>query len=115
MLERRARGAANIHFVTYGALLENAAAEFTKMLGFLGLEAHSAAVEAAVERSSFASLRAREEAHPRADRGFFFRKGREGSGAEELEPSVMDEIDLSSGALYRGIQKAAGHGSKSSR
>lgn len=94
-------------FVSYERMMADAAVILEKVVPFLGLSASEQQIASAVERCSFERLKAREqERKPSIIGRQFFRKGRVGGGAEELEPRVRATIEKRTAKLY---QRATEH------
>lgn len=89
-LEARERSTA-IFFASYDQLLENPDAVLIEMLSWLGVRHTQGTVARAVQNMKFGNLRAL-EARDSADKPPVFRKGRVGSGSQELKPETVAEI-----------------------
>ena len=95
----------NMMVLRYEDLLQKTDQSFADLAEFCGLEVDRARITRAVESSRFERLRQTE-----AEQGFgqkpaasksFFRKGKAGSGMEELSPSQVERIKADHGAVMR--------------
>jgi hypothetical protein len=89
-LEAHGSGA-TIFFATYDQLLKDPEAVLTEMLSWLGVRHTSNAVARAVRNMQFGNLKAL-EARDSADKPPVFRRGRNGSGSQELKAATVSEI-----------------------
>lgn len=95
-------------FADYAALRDDTAGTLRSIAEFLGLDAGDALLSEAIERCNFEYLRAREGSSRPVDLDHpFFRKGRAGSGAEELQPATLDRIQRIGGPRYRQAAEIA--------
>lgn len=104
LAQRRARPE-GVRFLCYERLHADPLNEMRGVLGFFGLSASDEAVTAGVQANSFERLRSREEKQGKPENDRFFRKGRIGGAAEELEPAVLDAIEKRGGSLYRRVRE----------
>jgi hypothetical protein len=91
-------GGATIYFTSYDQLLQNPEAVLVEMLDWLGVTHSSSVINRAVENMRFANLKAL-EARDSADRPPVFRRGRNGSGSQELKAATVSEIRRSTDNL----------------
>lgn len=81
-------------------LLHDVASALGTITHFLGLRADEAVFPTAIERSRFEILRAEEELNPKNPEEFSFRKGRAGTGVEELTPETQRAIAAAARPIY---------------
>lgn len=91
---------------SYERLLNDGVSELGRAAKFLGIAAESENLRAAIERCAFDRLREREEKNPPTSGEFFFRKGRQGGGREELNQATVDFIQAGGNAWYDRATKA---------
>lgn len=108
-IRQREKSADRVHFAAYETLQTDTAGTFRAIVNFLGLAATEEQLAGAVERCSFAQLQTREkERKGGAQENLFFRKGRVGGGAEELQASTTQAIEAAARPLYlRSCELAA--------
>jgi hypothetical protein len=87
-----------LHVMQYEAMVQNPAAAFASMLGFLGEDPPRERFERALNFSAFDRLRAQEQAsgfveQPVISRGAFFRSGRPGEWETTLTPAQQHRIE----------------------
>jgi hypothetical protein len=100
-LSQRHQFPAFTHFTTYESLQREPAGTLGRIVDFLGIASTPAQIAAAIERCSFTRLKSRERAlDTAAPEKPFFRKGRVGAGAEELQAGPLQEIQQRAGPLY---------------
>jgi hypothetical protein len=113
------REGATVFFASYDQLLQNPEAVLVEILGWLGVRHAPSAVIRAVQNMQFRNLQAL-EARNSADRPPVFRKGRNGSGSDELKAATVSEIRrqtnhllVEADACVAGQRGKNGHVSKS--
>lgn len=106
-LEFQRKNPAEILFVTYERLLNRGTAELARCAAFLGLAGAEPNFAAAIERCSFERLRKKEELNPKNTKEFFYRKGREGSGREELNEATVRLISERGDRWYEKAESLA--------
>lgn len=108
-LAQRADFPGRTHFTTYEALQGDPASTLRRIADFLGIASTEGQLATAIERCSFTRLKAREQELDAAAPGQpFFRRGRVGSGSEELQAATVAEIRRIGGPLYASARGAAG-------
>lgn len=96
-----------VHLLRYEDVLANPVARFGEVAHFLGFDASSAVLEAAVNAVSFQRLRAAEDMHgfaermPNQDR--FFRSGIAGGWRNSLSSEQIDRIEADHGPMMRRL------------
>lgn len=106
-LEYRAESPERTLFASYEMLFENGPDTLLRLSRFFGLDPPPAVVETALERNQFSRLRAREEQESRDGQAHLFRKGRPGSGREELKARTVRKIDKLAMGLYEKALETA--------
>lgn len=86
--------------LNYERLLENGLAELGRAAEFVGLSSDETNLKAAIERCSFERLRKREEQNPKHPEEYFYRKGKKGSGQEELTEATWKWITSRGNPTY---------------
>jgi hypothetical protein len=99
-LEYHREAPSNVLLLNYGRLLENGVAELARAAEFVGLASEDANLNAAIERCSFARLRKREEQNPKHPEEYFYRKGRQGTGRDELSEATWNWISSRGDSTY---------------
>jgi hypothetical protein len=89
---------APVFFASYNQLLENPESVLVEMLDWLGVRHKSSVVLRAVENMQFGKLQAL-EARDLADKAPVFRRGRNGSGTQELKAATISEIRRRTGQV----------------
>jgi predicted ATPase len=106
-LQARGEGA-EVLFVSYESLLRETAASLGAILRWLDIGHTEANLLRAVNNMAFAKLRRLEEVRRKDAREYFFRKGREGSGPEELSAEPVRRIrDGAALVMARAEEEAA--------
>jgi len=98
---------ANILFISYERLLTETVTTLALMLRFLEIEHGAASVERAVSNMEFGKLRSLEEDSRKNAREYFFRQGRQGGGAKELDDDTLQFIRDSSARLMQHANERA--------
>jgi hypothetical protein len=86
--------------VSYEMLTQDGARALGAITRFLGLKADEAVLTAAIEQSKFENLQAKEAQNPKNPKEFFFRKGRAGTGREELTAKTLHVIAAEANPIY---------------
>lgn len=107
-LDELAAAPSRMLLVSYEMLLHEGVQTLGVITRFLGVRTDEALLAAAVERSKFENLRAKEEQHPQNPEEFFFRKGRAGTGREELTAKTQGAIARAAQPLYDRARAEAG-------
>ena len=93
--------------VSYEMLLRDGIRALGAITHFFGLMADEAVLATAVERNRFENLRAKEEQNPRHPEEFLCRKGRIGTGREELTVQTLQAIAAKARPIYDRAQTLA--------
>ena len=96
--------------VSYEMLLRDGARALGAIAHFFGLKADEAGLAAAIERNKFENLRAKEAQNPQDSEEFFFRKGRTGTGREELTVETQQAIAAKAQTIYDRARAVAESG-----
>ena len=94
-------------FASYEMLLEDGLGTLCTIARFYGLNPSDEVLQTALDRNSFSKLRSQEEKAPGDVQNFFFRKGRRGSGQEELKPRTVRKIEQAALPLYSKAAEVA--------
>jgi hypothetical protein len=86
--------------VSYERLLHDGAQALGAITQFFRLTGDEAVLTAAIERNRFENLRAKEAQNPQNPEEFFFRKGRAGTGREELTIETQRAIAAKAQPIY---------------
>jgi Sulfotransferase domain len=81
-------------------LLCDGVRQLGRIANFLGLPANDSALATAVERNRFEKLREKEAQNPQHPEEYFFRKGRSGTGREELSADTQRTIAAEAQPIY---------------
>jgi hypothetical protein len=81
-----------IHLISYEEMLADAFSVVRSVCQWFAIEAKDDMVQAAVDHMAFKNLHAKEAENPVNKDEFFFRKGVQGSGQNELKPSTLQAI-----------------------
>ena len=106
-LEMHAAAPGQILFVSYESLLADGPRELRRVVDFYGLPATDETLAAATERNTFEKLRAREQQRVPDAKGFFYRKGREGSAREELSAATVEFLENATHAAHAQARQFA--------
>ena len=106
-LEMHIASPARVLFVSYERLLADGLHELRRVVDFYGLIATDETLTAATERNSFEKLRAREQQRVPDAKGFFYRKGREGSAREELSAATVEFLENATHAAHAQARQFA--------
>jgi Sulfotransferase domain len=112
-LDERAVAPGRVLLVAYEMLLNNGAPELGRIADFYGLPSNQAGLTAAIDKARFEKLREREMQNPQHPDEYFFRKGRSGTGREELSAEIQELIAATAQPLYsraRSIAEGANGG-----
>lgn len=107
-LEHEAAFPERTFFASYEMLFESAPNTLLRLSKYFGLNPSPAIVDLAVERNQFSRLRAREEQEATDGQAHLCRKGRPGSGREELRARTVRKIEREAMGLYEKASEAAG-------
>jgi hypothetical protein len=99
-LDEFAAAPSRMLLVSYEMLTRDGVRTLGVITRFLGLRADEALFPAAIEQSKFENLRAKEAQNPQNPEEFFFRKGRAGTGREELTARTLQIIAESANPVY---------------
>jgi hypothetical protein len=92
-------GEAQIQFVSYESMHQRPAEILQGVMEFLGIPVDQEICQTAVENNTFEKKRGREQLREEHHE-YFFRKGKVGSGKEELRIETIDAIRAVAGPLY---------------
>jgi hypothetical protein len=99
-LDEHALAPERVLLVAYEMLLRDGVRELGRITDFFGLPADKDALATAVEKARFEKLREREAQNPQHPDEYFFRKGRSGTGREELCDDTQAAIAATAQPLY---------------
>jgi hypothetical protein len=99
-LDEHAVAPERLLLVAYEMLLRDGVRELGRIAKFFGLRAEEAALASAIEQARFEKLREREAQNPQHPDEYFFRKGRSGTGREELSGDTQAAIATMAQPLY---------------
>lgn len=102
-LDARRTDPDRFHVIGYESLLSEPVVILEGLIHWLDLKIDGDNIERAVRNTEFGKLQAQEATQPQNSEEFFFRKGRSGSGREELLPSTNEEIDRRTEAVFRRL------------
>ena len=97
-------------FVSYEMLLRDGVRALGAITHFFGLTADDAVLATAVERNKFENLRAKEKQNPGHPEEFLCRKGRVGTGREELTVETQRAIAAKAQTIYDRARAVAESG-----
>ena len=97
----------NVTLMSYEMLLADGVRAVQSIARFYGLPTVPEIVAAAVQGNAFSQLRKEEEKNPQNPNEFFFRKGRAGTGREELSAKAFAEIEEAGREVYETARASA--------
>jgi hypothetical protein len=97
----------NVTLISYEMLLADGVRAVQSIARFYGLPTTPENVATAVQGNAFSRLREKEEKDPQNPDEFFFRKGRTGTGREELSPKAFAEIEEAGRQVYETARASA--------
>ena len=109
-LDEYAAGRSRVLLASYEILHRDGARALGTITHFFGLKADEAVLAAAIDRNRFENLRAKEAQNPRHPEEFFFRKGRTGTGREELTIETQRAIAAKARPIYDRARAVAESG-----
>ena len=112
-LDEHAVAPERLLLVAYEMLLRDGVRALGRIADFLGLPVDEAGLATAVEKARFEKLREREAQNPQHPDEYFFRKGRPGTGREELSEETQAAIAATAQPLYNCACAFAEGGQKS--